>query len=258
MDPYWKELIGNDKKTTLGDIGEMLLHDKDMESGRRLRLALLLIVDGVLIANAQVHKPTLKYVKMLAGIDSFMAFPWGRGSFMKTICCMLPPRKSQGKSDATVVDFRQLLRQATLQMQGFPLVLQLVAFQAIPGLPRRLSVDEEHPTLLEWTGVKLPKNDSLSYTDVLDVEFDKNLVVCPLIPVDIPSDDGWGEFDDKIKDRKVNYLEELCRTGHIFSKRMWSGGDATEDLIEHDSKPVQRMHKKHLVDRKRKHPSTQI
>ncbi|XP_024013367.1 uncharacterized protein LOC112087728 [Eutrema salsugineum] len=175
VDPFWKELIGNDKKTTLGDIGEMIVNDKKMSSERRLKLALLLIVDGVLIANTQVHKPTLKYMKMLEDLDSFFAFPCGREAFLKTISCMIPARRVKGKCEDPVGDFRQLLRQATFRMQGCPLILQLLAFDAVPRLPARLPFDNEHPTLLEWKGVKLRTNESLSYTDVLDVEFDREV-----------------------------------------------------------------------------------
>lgn len=76
--PYWKELIGDDLQTTLADVFEMLKSSNDMPSWRKLRLALILIVDGVLIATHQTHRPIPKYVGMLEDIDSFLTFPWGR------------------------------------------------------------------------------------------------------------------------------------------------------------------------------------
>ncbi|XP_024006892.1 uncharacterized protein LOC112083397 [Eutrema salsugineum] len=173
-DAYWRELIGDDPKTTLADIGHLLKTQNDMPSSRRIRLALLLIVDGVLVANTQVHKPTPKYVRMLEDLDGFLSFPWGRESFLKTIACMRPALKVPGKVDDPVGGFRQLLRQSTFRMQGFPLVLQLLAFEAVPALLLKLPNSNDHTTLLQWPHVKLRKNDSLSIRDVLDVEFGDN------------------------------------------------------------------------------------
>ncbi|XP_024014516.1 uncharacterized protein LOC112088464 [Eutrema salsugineum] len=252
-DDYWRELIGNDPKTTLADIGYMLRTDPDMPTSRRLRLALLIIVDGVLVANTQIHKLTPRYVRMLEDLDAFLSFPWGRESFLKTIACMRPSKKVPGKVDDPVTAFRQLLHQSTFRMQGFPLVLQLVAFEAIPSLPLKLPNDSAHPTLLEWNAVKLRKNDSLSIRDVLDVEFADNLIVHPLIEVHTPDVIGWGEWDDEIRDRKVDYLMELVSKRHSFIKNVWPGGDASEPLRIHVPTPVQSVHRRHIVDRKKKH-----
>ncbi|AAG12807.1 unknown protein; 55998-51558 [Arabidopsis thaliana] len=85
---YWNVLIGEDKNATLADVSSKFQALKGIENPLKLPLALLLIVDGVLIANNQTHRPTFKYVKMLEDIDSFLAFPWGRESFLKTIQIM--------------------------------------------------------------------------------------------------------------------------------------------------------------------------
>lgn len=92
-----------------------------MPSWRKLRLALILIVDGVLIAKNQICRPTPKYVNMLEGIDSFLRFPLGRDS-------MAPAKKIPGKAEDPLVTFHQQLQQKTLQLQGFSLSLQLLAF----------------------------------------------------------------------------------------------------------------------------------
>lgn len=70
-DQDWKKLIGDDNKATLGDVSEMLMLSPNMPGWRKLRLALLLIVDGVLIANTQTHRPTPKYVRLLEDLESF-------------------------------------------------------------------------------------------------------------------------------------------------------------------------------------------
>ncbi|KAF8114086.1 hypothetical protein N665_0042s0008 [Sinapis alba] len=59
-DPYWLELIGENKNITIADLADQLENEPNMPSWRRLRLALIIIVDGVLIASQQVHRPTLR------------------------------------------------------------------------------------------------------------------------------------------------------------------------------------------------------
>ncbi|CAN6969244.1 unnamed protein product [Brassica oleracea var. botrytis] len=45
---------------------------------KKLHLALIIIVDGVLIAHQQTPRPTLKYVRMVQDVDTFCSHPWGR------------------------------------------------------------------------------------------------------------------------------------------------------------------------------------
>ncbi|KAF3573027.1 hypothetical protein F2Q69_00058341 [Brassica cretica] len=50
-DPYWIELIGKKRFTTIADLRRKLETDKHMPGPQKLRLALIIIVDGVLIAH---------------------------------------------------------------------------------------------------------------------------------------------------------------------------------------------------------------
>uniref|UniRef100_A0A0D3AW99 Ubiquitin-like protease family profile domain-containing protein n=1 Tax=Brassica oleracea var. oleracea TaxID=109376 RepID=A0A0D3AW99_BRAOL len=90
-DPLWQKLLGHDSHTTIADIRHMLETDQTIPKDKRLRLALIMIVDGVFIAHKQVAKPTLHYVRMVDNLEDFLNFPWGRESFLKTITCMKPP-----------------------------------------------------------------------------------------------------------------------------------------------------------------------
>ncbi|XP_024006494.1 uncharacterized protein LOC18010478 [Eutrema salsugineum] len=209
---YWRELIGDDPKTTLADIAALLRNEPDMPTGRKIRLALLIIVDGVLIANSQ-------------------------GSTI---------------NEASVELFRQQMPQATFKLQGFPLALQLVAFRACPLLPSKLPKDSDHPTLLEWTTVPFSKGNALSHSDVIEIEFSDALVVHPLIPVDQPHTEGWGDWDDEVKDKKVDHLELLVKQGHVFHKSNWHGGDSTEALTTHNPTISKREHQKHILNRRTK------
>ncbi|CAN7072644.1 unnamed protein product [Brassica oleracea var. botrytis] len=47
-DPCWKRIIGNDSHITISELGDMLENDPLMPYERRLQLALIMIVDGVL------------------------------------------------------------------------------------------------------------------------------------------------------------------------------------------------------------------
>ncbi|KAF8113485.1 hypothetical protein N665_0049s0001 [Sinapis alba] len=118
----------------------------------RIRLALIIIVDGVLIASQQVHRPTLRYVKMLENVDDFLEFPWGRESFIRTVRCMKPPMFDKGKHAHDPVGMLvQKLKQETFRLTRFPLALQLLAFRAIPMLQSKIPAPFHENTILDLT-----------------------------------------------------------------------------------------------------------
>ncbi|XP_056841664.1 uncharacterized protein LOC108858261 [Raphanus sativus] len=140
-DSIWKRLIGKYNNITI-----------EMDEWRRIRLALLIIVDGVLIASQQIHRPTLRYVSMLDDLDAFLNFPWGRESFVHTVRCMKPPKFEKGKPVADLV--RMLvdkLKQESFRLTGFPLALQLLAFRAIPSLRLKIPVPLNELIFMEHT-----------------------------------------------------------------------------------------------------------
>jgi len=137
---------------------------KTLSFDHRLKLAFLLIVDGVLIASNKICRPTFKYVEMLADLDKFLSFPWGKESFLKTIVGMRPNKrnlgKSTGKRQLTTDPIKSLvnqLQQKTLCLKGFPLALQLTAFRNIPGLLDLLFDDSTSKPILHWKRLTHPK-----------------------------------------------------------------------------------------------------
>lgn len=52
---------------------------------KRLPLALIALVDGVLCPSNKDLKLTPRYVEMLSDVESFLAYPWGRESFLTTV-----------------------------------------------------------------------------------------------------------------------------------------------------------------------------
>ncbi|WZZ70190.1 hypothetical protein YC2023_081560 [Brassica napus] len=146
----------------------MLETDKTLPSDKRLRLALIMIVDGVLIAHKQVAKPTLHYVRMVDNLDAFLKFPWGRESFLKTITCMKPPTDAADPVGALA----QVLQQTTYRLTGFALALQLVAMKEIPLLATKIPAPYYNLTLLDLDEGHLPPHGSIHLEDFLTVEAD--------------------------------------------------------------------------------------
>ncbi|KAL0657601.1 hypothetical protein Bca4012_078186 [Brassica carinata] len=192
-DPLWQKIVGKYDNITIADLADELEHDHQMDEWRRIWLALIIILDGVLIASQQIHRPTLRYVQMLDDVDAFLEFPWGRESFLHTVRCMKPPKFEKGKTVDSPVDMLVLkLKQETFRLTGFPLALQLLAFRAIP---------------------------MLLYA-VLQVEVNPSLRVTPLIPVIRGPHPGWGVSPNDKTDDKVTYMEQLIAKNHCFSKAM--------------------------------------
>ncbi|KFK26584.1 hypothetical protein AALP_AA8G267400 [Arabis alpina] len=245
---YWDKLIGLPRTATIADISAMMKATPDMPAWRRLRLALLLIVDGVLIATHQVHKPTLKYVNMLEYIESFLKFPWGRESFLKTVTSVRPGTKITKQYSDQVVAVQQRLKQGSVSVNEFPLTLQLVAFCLIPELLTKLPNSSLEPTLMTAKFVGYAKLTTFSRETVLETEFSPNLVVVPKI--DHVGDNFCNAWDRDLKDSKLLYLEELVDSGHVFTKSQWHGGDDSEVLSDHTTKPPVMVHKKHVLSTK--------
>ncbi|KAF8100788.1 hypothetical protein N665_0217s0015 [Sinapis alba] len=186
---YWERLIGCNRDVTIEDLVAMVETEKEMPGWRKFRLCLLIIVDGVLVATTQKPRPSLKYVKMVEDLKKFLAFPWGRESFLWTMSTFKPAR-----------------RQKTVKTVGFPLALQLVAYQAIPQLLKQLAVE-------------------------------------PMMEISGRREERWGEWDEERFDKKVDYMVKLLKEGHIFTKAHWDGGDAGDPLYVYSEKEINRKRK---------------
>nr|VDC72752.1 unnamed protein product [Brassica rapa] len=223
-----------------------------MDEWRRIRLALIIILDGVLIASQQIHRPTLRYVQMLDDVDAFLEFPWGRESFLHTVRCMKPPKFEKGNPVDSPVDMLVLkLKQETFRLTGFPLALQLLAFRAIPMLLSKIPAPFNDQTIMDLTEPNLPNHPSIDLDAVLEVEANSSLRVTPLIPLVRGPHPGWGVWPNEKTDDKVTYMEQLIANNHCFSKAMWPGGDCSEPVFTFTPIPEKPVHKKHTVPRKR-------
>ncbi|KAL0713599.1 hypothetical protein Bca4012_020577 [Brassica carinata] len=111
-DRAWKILFGKKKFVTVAECCWMLENDKNMSGWKKLGIALIVIVDGVLIAHKQEAHPTPRYFRMVENLNTFFAFPCGRESFLKTISCMKPPKFVPNKCEdlvATLLVFTPII-----------------------------------------------------------------------------------------------------------------------------------------------------
>ncbi|CAN6881753.1 unnamed protein product, partial [Brassica oleracea] len=170
-DPDWVKLFGKEKIVTIADLSHKLETDARMLGWKKLQLALILIVDSVLIAHQQKTRPTLKYVKMVQSVDAFFQHPWGRESFLKTITCMKPPQECKDPIGELVC----LLRQDSFRLKGFPLALQLLAFQAVPQLQTIIPAPVDTLSISQLEEPHLPLHSIINYVDILRVEAEQNV-----------------------------------------------------------------------------------
>ena len=119
-------------------------------------------------------KLTPKYVEMLSNLESFMNYPWGRTSFLHTISRFLPPPVSV-ETPGPLQALRIRLSQKKTACYGFPLALQLLAFEAVPQLLARIpdadNTDDflDNPSCCGNTVVILNTNDIVAVEGEPDV-----------------------------------------------------------------------------------------
>ncbi|KAF2620152.1 hypothetical protein F2Q68_00039731 [Brassica cretica] len=118
---------------------------------------------------------------------------------------MKPGPKEMGKCEDPNGDFCKKLRQKSIRLLGFPLALQLVAFEAIPKLLAQAGGDDII-TLLNYPGQALPQHAGLNEADVRRAEHDSGLLVQTMMEISGTHDDRWGVWDDEKYDKKVEYL----------------------------------------------------
>ncbi|KAF8097014.1 hypothetical protein N665_0297s0023 [Sinapis alba] len=204
---YWGELIGEKRDVTIEELMRRVETDAEMPGWMKLRLCLLVIVEGVLVAAVQKPKPALKHVERVENLDVFFAFPWGRESFAWTISTMKPGPKVMGKCEDPNGDLCKKLRQKTVKLVGFPLALQLVAFEAIPKLLEQV-VGDRSVTVLDFPGKSLPQHAGLTLADVQKAEHSTELTVKAILDSNVEHEERWGVWDEEnVESRKKKRVD---------------------------------------------------
>lgn len=118
----WQSLFG-DVETITPEwiICRLAQKDKYKDEDTRLRLSLLLLVEGILCPTSGSTQIRPEIVEMVGDIGQFMDYPWGRESFLLTV--------SSGK-----IRLPEQLAQDTLAIQGFAHAMVLVTVCSCPQI----------------------------------------------------------------------------------------------------------------------------
>ncbi|XP_024013393.1 uncharacterized protein LOC18021462 [Eutrema salsugineum] len=207
----WKDLFGITTAMNVFDVLEML-KDPDLPQWKRLPLALIVLVDGVLFCNSKNLALTEKYVEMLSDLDRFMLYPWGRVSFNKTVSRFQAPKTitDAEKRENLLTRLRRQLKQKISACYGFPLSLQLMALQSIPMLVSKIPQPDNLKTFVEDPEGCQNVITLLHLGDILAVESDPLLSVKQMVVDDADNDEHnelrWGDF-----------MQELMAEGYKFT-----------------------------------------
>lgn len=104
-----------------------MLRNRYLGEDKQLPLALIALVDGVLCCSNKQLKLTPRYVEMLSNVESFLAYPWGRESFLVTLPRSLPPPANELIKDQLAAMHDQLSQKTTV-CYGFSACAAVVRF----------------------------------------------------------------------------------------------------------------------------------
>ncbi|CAN7065931.1 unnamed protein product, partial [Brassica rapa subsp. trilocularis] len=151
-----------------------MLGNKYLAVEKRLPLALIALVDGVLCPSSKDLKLTPRYVEMLSDVESFLAYPCGRESFLTTVPCFLPPLVVAPRSNPLQV-MRDRLSQKTTVCYGFPLALQLFLFDVVPLLLEKIPDAGNTATFIDFPGACSSPSTILIVNEIVVVEEDPDV-----------------------------------------------------------------------------------
>lgn len=132
-----------------------------MPGWKKLRLALIVIVEGILICNSQPVRASPEVVEMVRDLDSFFSYPWGRESFLLTM------RMVKVETLDELVD---KLVQSHAATHGFILALQLFVLHSIPMLEQILPDSDDEQTFTTRSLVHLTALKTFHNENILQVE----------------------------------------------------------------------------------------
>ncbi|CAF2150676.1 unnamed protein product [Brassica napus] len=220
----WKELFETeDEDVTVPDVLRML-EQPSLPEWKRLPLALIALVDGLLVCGHKLLRVTPAYVEMLEDTGSFLQYPWGREAFVSTLSRLTPPQPSDpSKMDKSLSVMRLRLKQQSTACYGFPLALQLFAFKAIPSLLEKIPEPNKTTSFLQEPEGCDSTNALLNFEDILLVETQREVIVT----YPIPDEGGDPKWKKEIIDPRIDNLVRRMREGHEFKATDFRGGDSS-------------------------------
>ncbi|AAG26070.1 hypothetical protein [Arabidopsis thaliana] len=218
-----------DTVPTIADLVSWLQEEESMEGWNQLALSLIILVDGVVAAHSNPNRPTSKTVEMTKNLEFFCKYPWGRVSFTRTL--------GRIANFQTPYDAQKLIRGilvGSYALHGFPLALQLLAFETIPSIAKLGPDDVPNRTFAERSIHRLASLRAIRTSRILECEAadEVNYIVKPADNVCPPS----LSWDDEVDDPRVDYIEALLIDGHQWQEDEWVGGYAR---VPKQSRPPQ-------------------
>ncbi|CAN7139235.1 unnamed protein product [Brassica rapa subsp. narinosa] len=225
----WKELFETeDEDVTVPDVLHML-EQPSLPEWKRLPLALIALVDGLLVCGHKLLRVTPAYVEMLEDTGSFLQYPWGREAFVNTLSRLTPPQPSDpSKMDKSLSVMRLRLKQQSTACYGFPLALQLFAFKDIPSLLEKIPEPNKTTSFLQEPEGCDSTNALLNFEDILLVETQREVIVT----YSIPDEGGDPKWKKEIIDPRIDNLVRRMWEGHEFNATDFRGGDSSLPLLK--------------------------
>ncbi|CAN7087140.1 unnamed protein product [Brassica oleracea var. botrytis] len=90
----WKELFETEDEDVIVTDVLRMLEQPSLPEWKRLPLALIALVDGLLVCGHKLLRVTPAYFEMLEDTRSFLQYPWGREAFVSTLSRLRPPQPS--------------------------------------------------------------------------------------------------------------------------------------------------------------------
>ncbi|CDY09500.1 BnaC02g20420D [Brassica napus] len=222
----WDDLFRGEEKPTPGWIMERLVKGKKYKDRlTRLRLSLLVLVEGILCPTCGTTKIRPEIVSMLGDLDAFMKYPWGRESFILTV------RSTKARSAVNYV-------KDTMAIQGFTHAMVLVTVTACPSI------------IIKTGGADPLADSTLSSEEIISRVVDRKVVVNivsaktvdqlgqayvrSLISTDEEGEDLYRGLGDK-EDTSVDTMVALIDDDYPFEHNTWSGGVKADEPVEKDN-----------------------
>lgn len=166
--PYWYKLIGGKLgSVTVEELVTRLKTTPSMPPWQKFQLSLVVIVEGILLCRTQPVKPSVEIVEMVKTVDFFLAYPWGRHAFTRTINMI-----KVGRHISDISTLVKKLQQSSMAVHSFPLAIQLHAFNSIPLLLTLLPHSDSNSSFRDSLLTTLPKIKSYHTSNILQIEYD--------------------------------------------------------------------------------------
>ncbi|KAF8100390.1 hypothetical protein N665_0225s0008 [Sinapis alba] len=218
----WDVLFCGEEKPTTSWIMDCLVKGKKYKDPlTRLRLALLVLVEGILCPTCGTTNIRPEVVSMLGNLDEFLAYPWGRESFMLTV------RSTKSRSPSHYV------LQDTMAIQGFAHAMVLVTVAAFPTLllkPGAVALEcDSDETTEEIVQSLLDRRLTVNFVNAKAVDQKGQAFVRSRLSSDEAGERLYRGLQNK-EDDGVDQLHALLSEDYPFEQNTWSGGVKADDI----------------------------